>query len=125
VNELILVDTSVWVDHLRASDPRLSKLLTGNRVLVHPLVIGELACGYICNRSEVLTELGKIPSALVADHDEVLQFLNERDLWGKGLGWIDVNLLASALLTGCPLWSIDRALAAAAATLGASYVTRE
>ena len=107
---MILVDTSVWIDHLRLGSERLRSLLQDNQVLCHPFVIGELACGNLHNRNEILHLLEALPGAPVADHSEVLHLINAHRLYGHGLGWIDVHLLASALITGCELWTSDRLL---------------
>jgi predicted nucleic acid-binding protein len=114
---MILADTSVWVDHLRKGNRRLQRLLESGLVVCHPFVIGELACGHLRNRAEVLTLLAALPSATVAGHEEALRLVSDRKLFGKGLGWIDVHLLASALLTGCTLRTRDRALTTAARAL--------
>jgi predicted nucleic acid-binding protein len=113
-----LVDNSVWVDHLHDGDSDLAEILNRGEVLCHPFVIGELACGCMKNRTEILCLLAALPVAVVADHDEVLHLVNEHQLMGKGLGWIDVHLLASALLTGCTLWTRDKAVLSAAVTVG-------
>jgi predicted nucleic acid-binding protein len=114
---MILVDTSVWIDHLRKGDSKLEGLLDEGVVLCHPFVIGELACGNLKNRDEILSLLAAIPASLVASHEEGLHLVAEQKLTGKGLGWIDIHLLASALLSNCILWTKDRALGAAADSL--------
>lgn len=114
---MILVDTSVWVDHLRRGGRALQELLGEGLVLCHPFVIGELACGRLRNRAEILTLLAALPAATAAGHEEAMGLVSDRDLQGKGLGWVDVHLLASALLSGCTLWTKDRALRAAARAL--------
>ena len=115
---MILVDTSVWVDHLRGGNRRLRVLLEQGDVLCHALIIGEIACGSIRNRAEVLKLLNELPKAIVADHDEVLEFLNQRRLYGKGVGWIDLHLLASAQLSNVLLWTADGRLRKVADELG-------
>lgn len=115
---MILVDTSVWIQHLRAGNPRLGELLHDRQVLTHPFVLGELACGNLRNRGEILTRLAALRAARVAEHGEVLSFVDSVRLYGRGLGWIDVHLLASARLTQCGLWTLDRRLQSAAAALG-------
>jgi predicted nucleic acid-binding protein len=117
---VILVDTPVWVQHLRYDSGELRRLLETGEVLCHPFIVGELACGSIANRVEVLEFLGTLPAAPIADHNEVFHFLNDKRLYGKGLGWIDVHLLASAALAGAELWTRDRALKKAAERLGSS-----
>ena len=114
---MTLVDTSVWIRHLRQGDGHLAEMLNSGSVYCHPFVIGELACGNLRNRDELLSLFSALPSTPVADHDELLDFVTRRDLAGRGLGWIDVHLLASALLANCRLWTLDRRLAAAAAGL--------
>ena len=118
----VLVDTSVWVDHLRKGNQSFSALLEEGRILCHPLVIGELACGNLRNRKEILELLTALPQASSAKFEEALVFLESENLHGRGLGWIDVQLLASAMLSGCPLWTLDRRLARAARELGGGYV---
>ena len=115
---MILVDTSVWVDHLRVADRRLAGLLLEEAVLCHPFVVGELACGALGRRSEVLGLLRNLPQAPVVGQDEVLAFVDAHTLMGSGLGWVDVQLLASAALAGERFWTRDRRLAEAARRLG-------
>jgi len=117
---MILVDTSVWVDHLRRGNAALAALLQDARVACHSFVIGELACGVLHNRRELLALLGRLPQVPEVSHDEALGFLHSRRLAGRGLGWIDVHLLATAALARLPLWTLDRRLAAAAADLDLS-----
>lgn len=115
---MILVDTSVWIDHLRDRDSTLVSLLETCDVLAHPLVTGELAMGTIRKRTEFIALLGELPTAPVADHHEVLTLIETRGLHGTGLGIVDAHLLASALLApGTALWTRDRRLAEAAARL--------
>ena len=114
---MILVDTSVWVNHLRTGSPRLALFLQESVVLTHSFVIGELACGMLKNRSEILTLLQALPQAREAENHEVLHLLESKNLYGIGLGWIDTHLLASAQLTGCGLWTADGALQKAALKL--------
>ena len=108
---MILVDTSVWVDHLRRDNRALSNLLLEGRVLCHPFVIGELACGNMRARSTILEHLSFLPRAPVADDREVLSLIERRKLWGTGIGWVDAHLLASAVLAQSALWTQDRTLA--------------
>ena len=111
---MTIVDTSVWVHHLRHGNARLRWLLENGEVLCHPFIVGELACGSIANRKEVLELLEALPIASIAEHDEVMHFLHEKRLFGRGLGWIDLHLLASAWLSNASLWTTDRALKKAA-----------
>jgi predicted nucleic acid-binding protein len=112
-----LVDTSVWIDHLRIGSRRLSELLEDGLVLMHPLVVGELACGPLARRDEILTWLRVLPAAPVVEHDEVLEFVRRRRLYGQGIGWLDAHLLASARLAASYLWTLDRPLHRAALAL--------
>ncbi|HSB73142.1 MAG TPA: PIN domain-containing protein [Candidatus Methylomirabilis sp.] len=114
---MILVDTSVWVEHLRVGSVRLQALLHDDQVLCHPFVMGELACGNLRQREQILGLLGALPEARMAEHDEALHLLDSAHLYGRGLGWVDLHLLSSALISGCGLWSLDRPLQKAAAAL--------
>jgi predicted nucleic acid-binding protein len=115
---VILVDTSVWVDHFRRGNRRLATLLGDGQVLCHRFVIGELAVGNLENRSTILEYLSSLPLASHAEHEEVLTLVGGKRLIGTGVGWIDAHLLASALLTHVQLWSQDAALATQAKRLG-------
>ena len=108
---MILVDTSVWIDHFRHGNSELAALLEQGDVLTHPFVIGELACGGLKNRREILTLLASLRSAVVATDAEALLFIDTRRLVGKGIGYIDVHLLASAALSDVRLWTLDKKLA--------------
>jgi predicted nucleic acid-binding protein len=114
----MLVDTSVWVDHLRTRSDSLADLLEAGEVVCHPFVIGELACGSLGSRAAILSLLASLPSLPKAEDDEVLEFIDRHHLMSSGLGLIDVHLLASCLLAGVPLWTHDAKLAAAASKLG-------
>jgi predicted nucleic acid-binding protein len=118
---MILVDTSVWIDHLRAGNRKLQSLLEDAEILAHPFVVGELACGTLRNREEVLTLLQTLPEAQAAEHEEVLGVVERERLYGRGLGWIDVHLLASARLSGATLWTHDRRLAKIASALNLAF----
>jgi predicted nucleic acid-binding protein len=119
---VILVDTSVWVDHLRRGDPQLVDLLERFQVVMHPFVVGELACGSLSERETVLELLQDLPPAVVAEGDEVLAFIEGHTLHGRGLGYVDVHLLASVLLTeGTSLWTRDKRLHSVARTLGVAF----
>jgi len=119
---MILVDTSVWVDHLRSGDEGLATSLTMNRVLMHPFVLGELACGNLHNRQEVLALLKDMPQAAIATNDEVLFFIERQALMGRGLGYVDMHLLGAAALDGsAKLWTRDKRLRAVANALELAY----
>jgi len=104
---MILVDSSVWMNHLRRRDLGMQQALIDQQVLMHPFVLGEIACGNLQRRSGILSDLSKLPCALSAESDEVLSLIERHRLFGKGIGWIDAHLLTSALLTHCRLWSDD------------------
>ena len=114
---MTLVDTSVWVDHLRRGNARLGRLLEDGLVLVHPFVVGELALGRMRRRPEILGLLGELPLAEAAQHGEVLEFVERHGLAGSGIGWVDVHLLVSAALSGVGIWTLDRRLSIAAQRL--------
>lgn len=115
---MILVDSSVWIDHLRRNNLELVAALEAGQVLMHPIVIGELACGTLSNRAEVLALLGKLPAAPVATEIEALAYIERHGLMGRGIGYLDVHLLAATALTGgASLWTKDKRLAATAADL--------
>ncbi|MDA8163796.1 MAG: type II toxin-antitoxin system VapC family toxin [Desulfobacteraceae bacterium] len=123
---MILVDTSVWIDHLRAGDDGLAALLAGNRVLTHPFVIGELACGNLRNRGEVLGLARKLPRVVAATDEEVLFFIERHELMGRGIGYIDAHLLAAVTLAGSTrLWTRDKRLYEIGASLGLVHVPVE
>ena len=114
---MLLVDTSIWVDHLRRGDSLLSKALGQGMVVVHDWVIGELACGRLRNRDEVLTLLQDLPRAPLATHHEVMTLIRLEGLMGLGIGYVDVHLLASCRLGSLQLWTRDRRLKRLANTL--------
>jgi len=118
---MVLVDTSVWVAHLRGSEPTLKALLEQGKVASHPFVIGELACGHLTQRKQILALLQALPQALTASHDEALRFLELHGLMGRGLGLVDIHLLASARLTLVALWTMDLKLRDAAEDIGVAF----
>ena len=119
---MILADTSIWVDHLRTRDHNLALLLDEGQTLVHPMVIGELACGNLGNRTEVFGYLRTLPRVTVATDDEVLFFIEYHQLMGRGIGYVDVHLLASVVMTPpARLWTNDRRLMGVADELGVAY----
>jgi predicted nucleic acid-binding protein len=117
---VILVDTSVWIRHFAAAEPRLVELLEDGQVLVHPFVVGELGCGSLRKRQEVLSFMGRLESLSVASDAEARRLIEVRRLMGRGLGWVDVHLLTSCVLAGMALWSLDRRLVRVAEALGVS-----
>lgn len=121
---MILVDTSVWIAHFRKAGSRLGELLSEGLVMVHPFVLGELACGNLKNRVRILSDLEALPCAVSAAHEEVMRLIEARKLWGLGIGWIDAHLLASALLSDCQFWTLDGRLSHAAATAGVKLYRR-
>jgi len=119
---VILVDTSVWIKHLRESDAELVEQLDIGFVACHPFIIGELACGNLGNRAEILTLLEALPSTPTVEPTEILHFIESNSLMGRGLGYVDGHLLSSAMLGNVALWTLDRRLHEAAAELGVSYL---
>ena len=107
---MVLVDTSVWIAHLRDGNVGLEILLNDGYVICHPFIVGEIACGHLKNRSEILSLLNALPMATNADNGEVLRFIENYQLMGKGLGYIDMHLLASAVMSKIPLWTFDKKL---------------
>jgi predicted nucleic acid-binding protein len=119
---VILVDTSVWIEHLRAGDKTLARLLDGGLVLAHPWVIGELALGRLRERDEVIGLLHRLTQPTVATPAEVLTLIDAHGLHGIGIGYVDAQLLAATTLTGgATLWTHDRRLAAAASRLSGAF----
>jgi predicted nucleic acid-binding protein len=109
---VIIADTTIWIDHLRSSDPTLARLAAGAELLMHPFVVGELTLGSITKRAERLREWSDLPSAKVLRHDDILKFIESNRLFSRGIGYTDVNLLASAATSdGVHLWTRDSKLA--------------
>jgi len=118
----VLVDASVWIDHLRRADPDLVALLQASEVVMHAAVLGELACGTLPNRRELLSLWSALPPAAEVSPAEALRLIEEKRLCGKGLGWTAVLLIGSTLLSPARLWTRDRPLLRAAKQLGLSIV---
>jgi len=118
---MILVDTSVWIDHFHHSEEHLKELLLSDQVCTHPSILNELSCGNIANRQEILSLLRALPGIDQVLDEEVYTFLENRKLYSKGLGFIDVHLLASALVHHVPIWTRDKSLKKIAGELGISY----
>jgi predicted nucleic acid-binding protein len=120
---VILVDTSIWIEHLRSASAILTELLVDGEVLGHPFVLGELALGNLGQRDEIMLVLRRLPQAISASHQEVLQFVDREALFGRGIGYVDAHLLAAARLTvGTRLWTRDRRLQAVAVQLDLAAV---
>lgn len=118
---MVLVDTSVWVSHLRDGDAHLEKLLLDAEVACHEFVIGELACGTMKNRNGILSLIQALPMLSTVEFREYLYFIDQHKLMGKGIGFVDVHLLASAQLAKIPLWTADKRLRASAKEIGLQY----
>ena len=118
---MILVDTSIWISHFREGNSHLGKLLLDELVVCHPFIIGELACGHLKNREEIISLLKSLPKARTVESDEILHFIENRKLMGLGIGLIDVHLLASSLLTNTLLWTDDKQLSTVSSKLNILY----
>jgi predicted nucleic acid-binding protein len=118
---VILLDTSVWIEHLRLGLPAVGDLLESDLVFTHPFVIGEIACGHLLNRARILSHLERLPTLTMARHDEVLRLIETHRLWGGGIGWIDAHLLTAVAIHRCQLWTRDRALQRAARAVAIEY----
>ena len=118
---MVITDTSIWVTHLRQGSRQLEKLLIDAEVMCHPFIIGELACGNLKNRNEIIFLLQSLPMAPTIEFDEFIFFVERNRLMGIGIGLVDVHLLASAQLTGIPLWTADKRLKSAATKLDLAY----
>jgi len=121
---MVLVDTSVWVSHLRKGNSNLKRLLNDGYVVCHTFIVGELACGNLKNRSEILSLLQALPMSIQAEHDEVMKLIENNQLMGKGLGYIDVHLLAAASLTEVLIWTIDKKLDDISQKMGLSFTEK-
>jgi len=117
----LLADSSVWIEHLRKADDELSRALGAKQIYVHQAVIGELACGTLARRAEVLTRLMHLSELPDATFGELLALIDRRKLWGRGLSWVDVQLLGAALLAGAKVWTHDRPLRRVSQELGVDY----
>ena len=121
---MILVDSSVWIDHLRAGESALLDILNAGLVLTHPFVVGELACGNLKNRKAVLSLLQDLPAAPVATDEEVLFFIERHGLMGRGIGYVDAHLLSAISLTGTGrLWTRDKRLCTIAESISWAFET--
>jgi len=118
---MILIDTGIWIEHLRRGEPALARLLEANLVLGHPFVTGEVALGHLRDRAGILALLGNLPAAPMAEPEEVLVFIDRQALAGSGLGLIDIHLLLAARLAAATLWTADRRLAASAEAMGIAH----
>lgn len=119
---MILADTSIWISHLREGNSHLEFLLNEGVVACHPFIIGELACGNLKNRYEILSLLHELPTVVMAEHSEILQFIENNYLMGKGLGLIDIHLLTSAVLADISLWTDDKRLKQISSELEIEYI---
>jgi predicted nucleic acid-binding protein len=115
---MILADTSVWIDYFREDLPELGERLRRGEVVMHPFVVGELACGIFSKREETLELLQQLRSVTVAEHDEITTFIRAQKLYGRGVGYVDIHLLAAATIERCHLWTLDKRLNAVATNMG-------
>lgn len=119
---MVLVDTSVWIEHFRQGHSHLQVLLHQGEVSCHPFIIGELACGTLGNRQKIISLLQALPQAQTAEHEEIMKFITAHHLYGKGLGYIDIHLMAAASLEQIPLWTLDKKLNSVAQKHGLRYL---
>jgi predicted nucleic acid-binding protein len=120
---MVLVDTSVWVSHLRHGNPKLQEMLQEGKVVSHPFIIGELTCGKISNRVEIISLMQSLPMLDIVEHEELLLFIEHNKMMGTGLGFVDVHLMAAAILAGIPLWTQDKKLRQACSRLSIDFST--
>lgn len=118
---MILVDTSVWIDHFRSSNQWLSELLDEDQVLIHPFVLGELACGNLRNRTEIIALMQALPTAMKFDDDQILLLIEKYELMGRGIGLIDIHILASCMDGSSLLWTFDKRLKSIAKELKIAF----
>ena len=121
---MVIVDTPIWINHLRKGDRHLEKLLLDAEVICHEFVFGELACGNLKNRTEILALLQSLPHSPTVDPKEFLYFIEKHQFMGRGLGFVDVHLLASAQLSRLPIWTADNNLREASKDLQLQYTRR-
>ena len=121
MSELILVDTSVWIKHLREGDKDLTLLLENGLVACHPFIIGELACGGMKNRNEIINLLNDLPLASQLEHDEIMEFIDNRKIMNQGIGYVDTHILGSAIVSETRLWTLDKSLRKIAEKLSIVY----
>jgi predicted nucleic acid-binding protein len=120
---VILADTSVWIDYLRAGGARMAERLDAGEIATHPFVIGEISLGSLRHRATIMDDLAQLPRVKAATDEEVASFVEMHTIYGRGVGWVDVHLLAAVRLTpGCTLWTRDRSLGAVAADLNVPAV---
>ena len=115
---MILVDTSVWIDHFRGTLPALVQQLEDGEVILHPFIVGEVALGHLKKRDDTVSLLGELPALAMADHADALEFVGDHGLAGTGIGWVDAHLLCAASRVGVPIWTHDRSLRTQAMRLG-------
>lgn len=118
---MVLVDTSVWIDHFRRTNRKLTSLLESDEVSMHPFVLGELACGNLSNRKEIVALLHALPCIAKVEDDELLLFIERHCLMGRGIGLIDVHILASCHIDACLLWTSDKRLHVVAKELNIEF----
>jgi predicted nucleic acid-binding protein len=116
---MILADSSVWINHFRRNDPKLAGLLEQERIVTHLCVIGELALGNLTKRNQAIHDLQRLPQIPSATDTEILEWIERRRMFGKGIGWVDAHVLLSCILNGAELWTFDKQLALAARSCGA------
>ncbi len=119
--KLVLADTPIWITHLREGDQHFIQLLEQGLVACHPFIVGELACGSLKNRKEIIQLLEALPMVDVLDHSEIMEFIESRELMSRGIGYVDTHLLGSSLVSNAPLWTLDKSLKKVAKLLNTEY----
>ena len=122
--ELVLADSSIWVTHFKEGQKHLTQLLEQGLIACHPYIIGELACGSLKKRREIIQLLEALPVVDVLDNTEIIEFIESRKLMSIGIGYVDIHLLGSSLLSNTPLWTFDKALVKAAKFLDIAYISK-
>jgi len=122
--DLVLADTSIWVTHFKHKEQHLIQLLEQGLVACHPFIVGELACGGLSNREEIIQLLEALPAVDVLEHSEIMAFIENRKLMSIGIGYVDTHLLGSSLLSNTPLWTCDKSLVKAAKSLNTNYTVQ-
>ena len=124
MSEIVLADTSIWIKHFREGNKQFTELLEQGLIACHPYIVGELACGSLKNRSEIIGLLEALPMAVVLEHSEVMELIEKQKLMSIGIGYIDTHLLGSSLLSDFQLWTFDKSLQKAAKAMNIAFSSK-